>query len=131
MSVSYTHLDVYKRQDVPIAIIVSAWGGTAAELWTPKEVFENNKDLKDSFMKFPPSEYYPIKTSAAYNAMIAPISDFKIAGVAWYQGETNTGNYSTYEKLMTNMINSWRDKRGYDFPFYIIQICLLYTSRCV
>ena len=69
-------------KDVPIAIIVSAWGGTAAELWTPKEVFENNKDLKDSFMKFPPSEYYPIKTSAAYNAMIAPISDFKIAGVA-------------------------------------------------
>ena len=109
-------------KDVPVAIIVSAWGGTAAELWTPKEIFEKNKDLEVSFMKFPPSEYYPIKTSVAYNAMIAPINDFKIAGAAWYQGETNTGNYGTYDKLMTNMIQSWREKKGYDFPFYIIQI---------
>lgn len=107
---------------VPVAIIISAWGGTAAELWTPEQVFIENPDLKESFQKFPPSEYYPIKTAAAYNAMIAPINSYKIAGAAWYQGETNTGNFTTYEKLLTKMIASWRTARQEEFPFYIIQI---------
>lgn len=107
---------------VPVAIIISAWGGTAAELWTPEQVFIENPDLKESFQKFPPSKYYPIKTAAAYNAMIAPINSYKIAGAAWYQGETNTGNFTTYEKLLTEMIASWRTARQEEFPFYIIQI---------
>ena len=110
--------------NVPVGIICSAWGGSAAELWTPKAAFEENPFLLENFKKLQTSEneYYPTRISAAYNAMIAPINEYKIAGAAWYQGETNTGNANSYEPLLTSMINSWRKAKGYEFPFYIIQL---------
>lgn len=110
--------------NVPIGIICSAWGGSAAELWTPKQVFDEQPFLSESFKKLQSgeNEYYPTQTSVAYNAMIAPLNPLKIAGVAWYQGETNTGNAESYESLLSSMIQSWRKAKGYDFPFYIIQL---------
>jgi sialate O-acetylesterase len=109
---------------IPVGIICAAWGGSAAEIWAPKNIFEQEPALLESFKTIQSSEneYYPTKISAAYNAMIAPFNDFKIAGAAWYQGETNTGNPNSYEKLLTSLIDSWRKSRGYDFPFYIIQL---------
>lgn len=110
--------------NVPIGIITSAWGGSAAELWTPQYVFDEKPELKDGFknLQSNENEYYPTKTSVAYNAMIAPINEYKIAGAAWYQGETNTGNASSYESLLSSMITAWRKEKGYEFPFYIIQL---------
>lgn len=109
---------------VPIGIICSAWGGSAAELWTPEYVFEENPFLLENFklLQSKENEYYPTKISVAYNAMIAPINQYKIAGAAWYQGETNTGNANSYEQLLTSMIGAWRKDKGYEFPFYIIQL---------
>jgi sialate O-acetylesterase len=54
--------------------------------------------------------------------MIDPITKFNIAGVIWYQGESNVGNNDTYYKLFTTMIKSWRDVWKKDFPFYYVQI---------
>jgi sialate O-acetylesterase len=111
-------------EGVPVGIICSAWGGSAAEIWVPKDIFEKEPDLSESFktIQASPNEYFPTQISVAYNAMIAPFNDFKIAGAAWYQGETNTGNPNSYEKLLTSLISSWRKSRGYDFPFYIVQL---------
>jgi sialate O-acetylesterase len=58
-----------------------------------------------------------------YNAMIAPIIPYEMAGVAWYQGESNTPNAQQYETLLPAMIAQWRKDWGEgDFPFYIVQI---------
>ena len=75
-----------------------------------------------SYQTLTPTEYYPSEVGAAYNSMIHPINDYKIAGAIWYQGETNTGNSSTYQEVLTELISSWRKVRGYEFPFYIVQI---------
>ncbi len=107
---------------VPVGVICAAWGGSAAELWTPQEVFKARPEFTENYKKLGSSEYYPSLAGGAYNAMIAPFNDFKIAGAAWYQGETNTGNPDLYAPLLTDMIASWRKARGYEFPFYIIQI---------
>ncbi|RRQ47230.1 sialate O-acetylesterase [Chryseobacterium sp. SC28] len=109
---------------VPVGVICSAWGGSAAEIWTPKYIFDQQPDLAESFKTIQSSknEYCPSNISVVYNAMIAPFNDFKIAGAAWYQGETNTANPNSYEKLLTSLIGSWRQNRAYKFPFYIIQI---------
>ena len=111
-------------ENVPVGIITSAWGGSAAELWTPKYVFDAKPELLESFKKLQSNEneYYPTKISVAYHAMIAPFNQYKIAGAAWYQGETNTGNAGSYESLLSSMISAWRKDRGYEFPFYIIQL---------
>ena len=54
--------------------------------------------------------------------MIAPLTHFSIAGVIWYQGESNTVTYYAYEALFTKMIDAWRNAWNIDFPFYYVQI---------
>lgn len=57
-----------------------------------------------------------------YNAMINPIVDYRIAGAIWYQGEANTSRAAQYAELLPLMINDWRTRWGYSFPFYIVQL---------
>ncbi len=108
--------------NVPVGLINSNWGGTPAEVWTPKDVVGQDPALKDASLKLQPSNGWPITPGSIYNAMISPLTKFKIAGTIWYQGESNSQNYQTYSRLMTKMIGSWRDAWGYVFPFYFVQI---------
>ncbi len=57
-----------------------------------------------------------------YNAMLHPFVPFAIRGVIWYQGEANVMEAYQYRELMPIMINDWRTKWGYDFPFLIVQL---------
>ena len=58
-----------------------------------------------------------------YNAMIAPLEPFAIAGVIWYQGEANSGRAAQYQKLFPAMIRNWREAWGQgEFPFLFVQI---------
>ncbi len=43
-----------------------------------------------------------------YNGMIAPITDFPIKGVIWYQGETNTYRAVEYKTLFPKWMKDWR-----------------------
>jgi sialate O-acetylesterase len=54
--------------------------------------------------------------------MIAPLVDYAIKGVIWYQGESNVGRAEQYKKLFPQMIQSWRHAWGRTFPFYFVQI---------
>lgn len=60
--------------------------------------------------------------TALFNAMINPLIPFTIKGAIWYQGESNVGRAEQYEKLFPTMINDWRSRWGYQFPFYYVQI---------
>jgi sialate O-acetylesterase len=113
---------IQKELSMPVGLINSNWGGTPAEVWTPKEIIEQDPILKDASLKLKPAAGWPIKPGSAYAAMIAPLTNFRIAGVIWYQGESNTQNYSTYSRLMTRMIGAWREAWGVSFPFYYVQI---------
>ncbi|MEI5685590.1 sialate O-acetylesterase [Sphingomonas kyungheensis] len=42
-----------------------------------------------------------------YNAMIAPLSPMHIAGIAWYQGESDTG-IPGYDRRLAALIADWR-----------------------
>ncbi|PCJ92273.1 MAG: sialate O-acetylesterase [Flavobacteriaceae bacterium] len=108
--------------DVPIGVINASWGASSAEVWTPKYVFDKNEDLKEASKKIGKNRWVSNKSSELYNAMISPISSFKIAGALWYQGESNTANAETYTKLFSSMITAWRAEWAYDFPFYFVQI---------
>ncbi len=57
-----------------------------------------------------------------YNSMINPIVPFAIKGAIWYQGEANVSQSYQYRELMPLMIRDWRNKWGYDFPFYMVQL---------
>ncbi|WP_422350915.1 sialate O-acetylesterase [Flagellimonas sp.] len=108
-------------KDVPIGLIISAWGGTPAEVWIPKETIENDSLLTAAANKLTPVIWGPIEPARAYNAMINPLVNYVLAGTLWYQGEANTGS-KVYEKTLEGLIDSWRQSWGRDFPFYFVQI---------
>ncbi len=61
--------------------------------------------------------------AALYNGMIAPITNYRIKGAIWYQGESNVPNWKEYKTYFPNMITAWREKWDIgDFPFYFVQI---------
>ncbi|HKO77018.1 MAG TPA: sialate O-acetylesterase [Flavobacterium sp.] len=108
-------------KNVPIGLISSNWGGTPAEIWMPEEVIQNEAVLLESAKTRKEEIYGPNQPARAFNAMIFPLTKFKIAGVLWYQGESNVGS-TVYDKTLSALITSWRQLWKYDFPFYYVQI---------
>ncbi len=46
--------------------------------------------------------------STLHNAMIAPLAPLHLAGVIWYQGESNISRAQQYRRLMPGWIADWR-----------------------
>jgi sialate O-acetylesterase len=60
-----------------------------------------------------------------YNGMVAPAIGFRIKGVIWYQGETNSAleRAPLYERVFSTLISDWRREwREGNFPFLFTQI---------
>ncbi len=73
-----------------------------------------------------------LRPGGLYNGMIAPLIPYTMAGVIWYQGETNAvrGQGYLYRKLFPTMIQDWRRAWGAgDFPFLFVQIANFDTTR--
>jgi len=111
-----------KELNVPIGLIEAAWGGTPAEVWTPGELVNADTALKNAAAKLKPADWWPHLPGYCYNAMLAPLTSYSVAGALWYQGESNTGTPFTYEKLLTTMIGSWRKAWNKPLSFYYVQI---------
>lgn len=118
----YFGRELRRSLDVPVGLIVAAWGGSACEAWMTADWLKAFPDTK-----IPASEE-DIKSknrtpTVLYNGMLHPLIGFSMRGVIWYQGEDNVTRYSTYADMLTTMIGGWRSvwKQG-DFPFYFCQI---------
>lgn len=89
-----------KHPNVPIGIIQTAWGGT------PIRRHVRGGDI--------------------YANHIAPLKDFHVAGVLWYQGCDDAMNFATateYESQMTTLINQYRTVFGRkNLPFLYVQL---------
>jgi sialate O-acetylesterase len=87
---------------VPIGLINSSWGGSPIEQWTPADP----------------------DGAEMYNAMIAPLQEFPIRGILWYQGEANVYHSKGMKYLhqMETLIRGWRGAWGQGLPFYYVQI---------
>jgi sialate O-acetylesterase len=113
--------ELQKNLNVPIGLIVTAWGGTPAEVWVQKELVESDPALKASAYDDKASGW-PSAPGTTYNSMIVPLIPYEIAGAIWYQGESNRYKPQTYAQLMRTLIESWRKDFEKDFPFYFVQI---------
>lgn len=113
--------ELQEKLDVPVGLIVSAWGGTPAEVWIKEDLVENNPEYKNATYTLD-SEWWPSKPGATYNSMIAPLIPYGIAGAIWYQGESNCKTYQVYSSLKKTLIENWRSDFEKEFPFYFVQI---------
>lgn len=112
--------NIQEELDVPVGIIVAAWGGTTAETWTPRECVMSDPVLCD--YPYESNPWFPAETGTLYNSMIYPVMPYGIAGCIWYQGEANQGRASSYARVMQRLIGSWRTGFNKEFPFYLVQI---------
>lgn len=105
----------------PIGLIQSAWGGTPAEAWTSPETLAADADFAPILEREPPNESW--LPAGLYNGMLAPLFGLELAGVIWYQGESNAGRAEQYGTLFPAMIRSWREAfPGDDLPFLFVQL---------
>ena len=125
----YFGKELYDDPDIniPIGLIQSAFGGSAAQSWTRQDVLSSNAELNNKYLApyllNPGSFTDEYKVSNLYNGMIAPLIPFGIRGAIWYQGESNNSDGDTYRKLCAAMLEGWRtDWEQGDFPFYYVQV---------
>jgi len=58
-----------------------------------------------------------------FHGMIAPLTHYTIAGVIWYQGESDGQAWQLYRKVFPAMIADWRNWWGRkDLPFLYVQL---------
>ena len=109
--------------DVPVGLVVAAWGGSACEAWMISLEGNWKYRLGAPMPAAPGQTAFHYKPVGLYNAMIAPLLNYTVSGVIWYQGEDNWNRAHTYADMFTTLINGWRAewKQG-DFPFYYCQI---------
>lgn len=58
-----------------------------------------------------------------FNGMLAPLVNYTIKGVIWYQGEANTSRAAEYGRMFPVLINNWRGRwRQAELPFLFVQL---------
>ena len=70
----------------------------------------------------PASTYFVDTPTGLYNAMIAPLRDFPVKGMLWYQGESNIGHPDGYAEMLEAMVGAWRKQWKQEFPVVIMQL---------
>lgn len=131
--------------DVPIGLICNAVGGSPAESWTDRRTIEFQfPDLlydwtKNDFIQdwvreraglniqraTNPLQRHPYEPCYLFESGILPLRHYPLKGVLWYQGESNTHNIETYERLFPLLVNSWRSYWNEELPFYFVQLSSL------
>ena len=120
--------ELHKTLDIPVGIILCAFGGTHAESWTRREIMENDSLYNKVYKSYSPErdvcKKYPHKVpSAIWNGMVNPILGFTVKGNIWYQAESNAWRADDYPPIFVNMVNDWRSLWGQKrLPFYFMQV---------
>lgn len=126
-----------KGIDVPVGVIDASLGGTVIECWISREAIESDNYLFNYLID---NSKYVSKTAgwgtsvghntmtSCYNVKISPLTDLNIAGVIWYQGETNAEpDYEDgfYTKALEVLLKDWSSKFGFEnstLPFIMAHI---------
>lgn len=132
----------YLRQKigVPIGLINTAVGGSSIDSWLDYKLLNNLTHIKEyliSIDKWASQDNYHslgilnyTVPSGIYNEKIAPLKNFNISGVWWYQGENSVNDQTSadiYYECLKLLIKQFRkDFNDFDLPFYAVQIALNY-----
>lgn len=141
--------EIAKQHKVTVGLIGSYWGGTPIEAWLSRDALAQiggmaheveildayRADAQAAQARFGPGLaglWQPDGSAqprrgygVLYNAMIAPLADYPLAGVLWYQGENNAqspGGMAAYKTRLKTLFASWRGQFGSDIPFIVIQL---------
>lgn len=130
--------------DVPVGIISNAIGGSSIESWIDVNALE--ADLPEILLDWRKNDYvqpwaqgraakntgtekphrHPYEPGYLFATGIRPLCHYPIAGVIWYQGESNAHNIEVHEHLFPLFVDSWRNYfEDKDMPVYFAQLSSL------
>ena len=115
------------QQQIPVGLIESCYGGTPVETWSDVDAIdqcgaihmdeeatqllsqstEEQSQLERAVGNYE-GPHGPKAPYLLYNAMIAPIVQYKLKAILWYQGEDNASNATNYRCRFPALIESWR-----------------------
>ncbi|MBI5693786.1 MAG: hypothetical protein HZC55_27240 [Verrucomicrobia bacterium] len=111
--------------EVPVGIVMCAWGGSSCAAWISAETLRG-PGLNSLWPEEVSGMTMNLANAHLYNGMLRPVAPYAIAGVAWYQGETEAVpafNPYVHRHLLQAMIQDWRRLWGHpDLPFYFVQL---------
>jgi sialate O-acetylesterase len=132
---------------VPVGIICNAVGGATAESWIDRNTLEwkfpvilrdwiNNDFIQGwareraakniAYKQGDKFARHPYEPCYLFESAILPLGHPAIAGVLWYQGESNAHNFEAHEYLFPLLVDSWREWfNDPDMPFYYVQLSSL------
>lgn len=71
----------------------------------------------------PDTRFFQYEPAGLFNAMIAPLTQYALSGIIWFQGESNVSRSNEYASLLRAMITDWRTRMDAPvLPFYIIEL---------
>lgn len=127
--------------NVPVGIICNAIDGSPTEAWVDIETLEHG--MPEILVNHTTNDYlqpwvqqrinenigtgtrhrHPYEPSYLYAAGIRPLEAYPVAGVVWYQGESNAHNIELHEQLFRLLTESWRSTwSNPDLPFIFVQL---------
>jgi sialate O-acetylesterase len=113
--------ELRRRTGRPIGLVLSAWGGTPAEAWTPRAALESDERFWPILEREPRAPHWG--PAALFNGMIHPLLGCQPRGVIWYQGESNADRAEQYAPLFGALIGAWREAfAAPHLPFLFVQL---------
>lgn len=107
---------------VPVGIVVCAYGGSRVESWMPREQLQQYPDIDLSRGGMDKMTAWE-RPMLMYNAMFLPVKNYTYKGIIWYQGESNVGRHDTFAARLARMAEIWRGELGLGgIPFYTVEI---------
>ena len=112
---------LYKQsgRDIPVGFLNCNMGATAIEGWLPAADLDEDDELTPDYLHRPDPERWNtfggnnfLQASALYNLKVWPLRGLKLAGVIWYQGESNIGRPDStekYKRLMRRYHHAYKE----------------------
>lgn len=100
--------------------------GKKYALWNDKEEIDLTGkwyyEIGAACEQIEPTDFVNWKPTGLYNGMVAPCRPYTLAGILWYQGESNTHVPEVYLELMKRMVAGYRKEWGEELPFLYVQL---------
>ena len=127
-----TAYNIAKKYNIPVAVVDANLSGSAINAWLSAETIEARKDdvykaiyeeMINKSSSVSSGSIWKVAPAGMYNSLLAPLDNYEIGIMLWYQGCSNSGRAMLYNYQQYDLINSWRDLFGTDdTPFYICQL---------
>lgn len=117
--------NLIEELNMPVGILNANMGGTSILTWLSRETIENNQEvLADcksdnryiALKKWNEAKVnFSVDMTCCFNKIIAPLKNFRLSGMIWYQGEGDVAwQYGRYTRAFDALQKSYTDYFGYD-----------------